>query len=103
MTRCIIKLRMVLKRASVHGLLRLLFHGAYTVSEKRIHFKWIDFLSAPSPISHVYHLSESVYLPIPTTFLTVDTVYSSLEEIEEAPELLYCNPQMFLSLPVSPP
>lgn len=65
--RCAITLCMVLKQTSVHCLLHLPFQGAYTVLEKRTHYKSTDCSEHP-PTTPVSHLSVSVYHPDSNSF-----------------------------------
>lgn len=102
MLRCVITLCVVLKRASVHCLLRLPFQGAYTVLEKRTHYKPTDSSEHP-PTTPVSHLSVSVYLPDSKYFPRSEYCFLLLRGDRRAPPIALLSPQMFLSLSVSPP
>lgn len=99
--RCVITLCVVLKQTSVHRLLRLPFQGAYTVLEKRTHYKSTDCSEHP-PTTPVSHLSVSVYLTDSNYFPQNDYCLLLLRGDSRSTQIALPSPQMFLSRPVSP-
>lgn len=92
---CVITLCMVLKWASVHCLLlRLPFQGAYTVLEKRTHYKLTDSSEHP-PTTPVSHLSVSVYLPNSKYLHHSEYCLLLFRGDRRTPQLLYCHPKCF--------
>lgn len=96
--RCAITLCMVLKQTSVHCLLHLPFQGAYTVLEKRTHYKSTDCSEHP-PTTPVSHLSVSVYLMDSNYFPQSDYCLLLLRGDSRSTQIALPSP---LSLPVSP-